>query len=145
MSPGSRGPVMVDTGVFGARLTSRGRALASLYQPLLEGRPALISFVTVAELRFGARLAAWGPGKLTRLDYELSRVEETVWPRPNLTDIYAALRAWCVRPGHGLGQKEHEADRWAAVSAIWLRIPLVAHDAIFGNVKDLDLITGLDL
>jgi hypothetical protein len=44
---------------------------------------------------------------------------------------------------HGLGQKEHEADRWVAVTAIWLQVPLVAHDRIFANVKDLELLTKL--
>jgi predicted nucleic acid-binding protein len=134
--------VVVDTGVFGARLTPRGRPLASGYQPLLVARPAVICFITVAELRFGARLAGWGQPRLTRLDHELSRVE-TVWPGPNLTDAYATLRAWCVQTGHGLGQKDHEADRWIAATALWLDIPLVAHDSIFSNVKDLALLTRL--
>jgi len=51
----------------------------------------------------------------------------------------------CAKTGHGLGQTEHEADRWFAATAIWLRIPLMAHDAIFANVKDLHLLTKLDL
>jgi predicted nucleic acid-binding protein len=42
-----------------------------------------------------------------------------------------------------LGQKDHEADRWVASMAIWLRVPLVAHDRIFANVKDLELLTKL--
>ena len=113
MIPGSRGPVVIDTGVFGARLTPSGRLLASRYRPVLEGRPAIISFVTVAELEYGARLAGWGPDRLRRLEHEIARAE-IVWPGPNLTQAYASLRAWCVRTGHGLGQKEHEADRWVA-------------------------------
>jgi predicted nucleic acid-binding protein len=144
VSNGSRGPVIVDTGVFGARLTPRGRPLAAAYRPLLEGRPALISFITVAELRYGASLAGWGPGRLARLDRELARVD-TVWPGPNLTGTYVTLRTWCAKTGHGLGGKDHEADRWVAASAIWLDISLVAHDAIFANVKDLTLLTKLDL
>jgi hypothetical protein len=66
MSPGSRGPVVIDTGVFGARLAPSGRLLASRYRPVLEGRPAIISFVTVAEFEYGARLAGWGPDRLKR-------------------------------------------------------------------------------
>jgi hypothetical protein len=62
MSPGSRGPVVIDTGVFGARLTPSGRLLASRYQPVLEGRPAIISFVTVAELEYGP---GWPAGART--------------------------------------------------------------------------------
>ena len=142
MSQAARGPVVIDTGVFGARLALRTRPLATLYQPLVEGRAALISFVTVAELRFGARLAGWGPERRQSLERQLERAE-TVWPGPQLTDTYAALRAWCVRNGHGLGQKDHEADRWVAATAIWLGVSLVAHDTIFANVRDLNLVTKL--
>ncbi len=142
MSSGSRGPVVIDTGVYGARLTPSGRLLASRYRPLIEGRPAVISFVTVAELEYGARLVGWGPDRLQRLEYEIARAE-IVWPGPHLTDAYATLRAWCVKTGHGLGQKHHEADRWVAATAVWLQVPLVAHDKIFANVKDLELLTRL--
>ena len=69
-----------------------------------------------------ARLAGWGPGKLRRLEYEIARAE-IVWPGPHLVEAYASLRTWCVRTGHGLGQKGHEADRWVAATAIWLRVP----------------------
>lgn len=68
---------------------------------MLEGRPAVISFATVAELEYGARLAGWGPDRLRRLEYEVGRAE-IVWPGPHLTEVYATLRAWCVRTGHGL-------------------------------------------
>jgi hypothetical protein len=86
------------------------------YAPLLEGRPAIISFVTVAELRYGAKLAGWGTKRLRRLDHELARAE-IVWPGPTLVDIYATLRASCVKNGPGLGQKDHKADRWIAAAA----------------------------
>lgn len=79
---------------------------------------------------------------MQRLDYELGRAE-LVWPGPVLTGTYVDLRAWCVENGHGLGQKEHEADRWIAATAVWLGIPLVAHDTIFMNVERLKLATRL--
>ena len=137
-----RGPVVVDTGVFGANLAPRRVSLANAYRPMLEGRPVTISFITVAELRFGARLAGWGTRRLQQLEYELGQVD-IVWPGPSLTDAYAELRTWSVRAGHGLGQKDHEADRWVAATAIWLGVPLVAHDAIFRNASDLQLLTKL--
>lgn len=59
MTQPERGPVVIDTGVFGARLTRGTKSLAAAYRPLRDGRPAIISFVTVAELRFGAKLAGW--------------------------------------------------------------------------------------
>jgi predicted nucleic acid-binding protein len=83
-----------------------------------------------------------GPGRLRRLEYEIARAE-IVWPGPNLVEAYVSLRTWCVRTGHGLGQKEHEADRWVAATAIWLQVPLVAHDGSFASVKDLELLTKL--
>jgi tRNA(fMet)-specific endonuclease VapC len=144
MTHGPRGPVVIDTGVFGAQLTCRTWPLGELYRPLVEGRAAVISFITVAELRFGARLATRGPQRLRRLERELRRAE-TIWPGPELIDAYAALRAWCVKAGHGLGQKDHEADRWVAATAMWLGVPVVAHDAIFANVEGLNLLTKLDL
>ena len=90
MSVGSRGPAVIDTGVFGARLTHRGITGIAL-PPVLEGRPAIISFITVAELEYGARLAGWGPDRLRRLEREIARAE-IVWPGPNLTQAYASLR-----------------------------------------------------
>lgn len=104
MNLGSRGPVVIDTGVFGARLAPSGRLLAARYRPILEGRPAVVSFVTVAELEYEARLANWGPDRLRRLEYEVGRAE-IVWPGPHLTDAYATLRAWCVRTGMAWARK----------------------------------------
>lgn len=98
MRQAGRGPAVIDTGVFGARLTHRTRPLAAAYRPLREGRPAIISFVAVAELRFGATLAGWGPASLQRLEHELGQAD-TVWPGSNLADTYATLRAWCVKAG----------------------------------------------
>lgn len=141
---GRDGPsIVVDTGVFGAHLTPRGQALAFTYRPVLASRSAVVSFVTDAELRFGAALAGWGPRRLRRLETELAEVE-TIWPDPNLAALYVSLRTWCVQAGHGLGQKEHEADRWIVATAMWLDVPLVAHDAIFKDVDGLTLLTMLD-
>lgn len=137
------GPAVIDTGVFGAQLTPRTWHLATLYQPLIAGRPAFISFITVAELRFGAQLAGWGPRRLQRLEGVIGQAE-TVWPGPDLVSTYAALRTWCVRHGHGLGNKDHEADRWVAATAMRLDVPLVAHDRIFASVDGLTLLTKLD-
>lgn len=95
--------------------------------------------MTVAELRFGARLANWGEPRLRRLETLLAAAT-VIWPGESLVDTYADLRRACVRLGHGLSQKEHEADRWMAASALWLGLPLVAHDGIFRDVPGLELL-----
>jgi len=53
-----RGPVVIDTGVFGADLF-RGSPLTVLYEPVIAGWPSFISFQTVAELRYGALRRGW--------------------------------------------------------------------------------------
>ncbi|MFT3854601.1 MAG: hypothetical protein QM733_17980 [Ilumatobacteraceae bacterium] len=58
----SRGPILIDTDVYGAELT--GSPLAVRYQPIIAGRPAFASFQTEAELRFGARLRGWGSARM---------------------------------------------------------------------------------
>lgn len=39
--------------------------------------------------------------------------------------------------GHGLGAKDHEADRWVAAVAIAAHLPLASEDSIFDNVPTL--------
>lgn len=56
--------IVVDTNVFGADLVRRGAPLATLYRPYLEGRSFVLSFQTVAELRFGALRKGWGAARL---------------------------------------------------------------------------------
>jgi predicted nucleic acid-binding protein len=125
-----RGPIVVDTTVFGLELVPTRADLALQYEPLLLGRLTHISFMTLAELRYGARLANWGSGRRQKLETRLAGAEVD-WPGPELVDTYVDLRAQCTVIGHGLAQKEHEADRWIAATAVWLGVPLVAHDGIF--------------
>ncbi len=75
-----RGPAVVDTNVFGAELTRRGRQVSQAYRRHLEGRPVLISFVTEAELRYGAHHAGWGEQRLARLERRLALAKVIFWP-----------------------------------------------------------------
>jgi predicted nucleic acid-binding protein len=84
VSPPDRGPVVVDTSVYSARFgPRRGDRLASEYKAVLEGWTAVISYVTVAEMRFGARIAGWGTRRLQRLDHDLGQAK-IVWPNDDL-------------------------------------------------------------
>lgn len=129
-----RGPIVIDTDVYGAELTGAG--LAVRYQPLIVGRPAFISFQTEAELRFGALLRGWGRARMLRLEARIAAAE-TVHSGPELIATYARLRADCQRVGHALAQRDHDADRWVAATAIRLEIPLVSNDGIFDDVPSL--------
>ncbi len=134
--------VVVDTNVFGSDLLRRGAPLAALYRPLLEGRAFVLSFQTVAELRFGALRQGWGTRRLARLDERVARAE-VVWAGPDLLAEYVALRVRCARVGHGLAQSHHDADRWIAATAIRLGIPLISHDTVFKEAPGLILETAV--
>jgi tRNA(fMet)-specific endonuclease VapC len=130
-----RGPIVLDTDVFSADLSDT--ALIALYEPIIVGRPAFVSFHTVAELRYGAFRRGWGEARVRKLDAKIAAVE-VVHSGDELVAIYARLRAECVRIGHALGQREHDADRWIAATALRLDIPLVSHDRIFELVPGLE-------
>ena len=69
-----RGPIVIDTDVFGADLVPESR-LSELYEPVIVGRPAFISFQTAAELRFGALLRGWGTARMLKLQAKLEVAE----------------------------------------------------------------------
>lgn len=133
----NRGPIVVDTDVYSARLTPDS-PLAQRYYPLLVGRAAFLSFQTVAELPYGARLRGWGSARLNRLDAENARAE-IVHTGSDLVGTYVELRVACERVGHALGQRNHDADRWIAATALRLGIPLVSNDRIFEGAPGLVL------
>ncbi len=131
------GPIVIDTDVFSAGLVP-GSRLADRYTPVIAGRPAFISFQTVAEVRFGALRRGWGTARMASLDAKL-QLTGIVHTGPELVLVCAQLRADCEAAGHALAQREHNADRWIAATAIRLGIPLVSNDRIFRGVPGLAL------
>jgi predicted nucleic acid-binding protein len=96
----------------------------------------VLPFVVVAEMRFGAEVAGCGARRRGVLDRLVARVG-VVPPLEEVTDAYVDLRAWCVRTGHGLGAKDHDADRWVAAVAVAGGYPLATEDSIFDDVVTL--------
>jgi predicted nucleic acid-binding protein len=135
-----RGQIVIDTDVFGADLVP-GARLSALYEPIIVGRPAFISFQTAAELRYGALRRTWGDARLRKLEARISEAE-VVHSGPELVLVYAQVRVDCERIGHALHQREHNADRWIASTAVRLGIPLVSNDGIFKDVPRLILETA---
>jgi predicted nucleic acid-binding protein len=136
VSSADRGPIVVDTNVFGAGLTPRTRALAERYDSLVVGRDRFISFQTVMELEYGAGRARWGHARLLQLA-SLIGSAEIVWAGSELTHECVQLRVTCERAGHPLAQRGHNADLWIAATALRLDVPLVADDGIFDGVPGL--------
>ena len=75
MSPAPhQGPVVIDTDVFSAGLHGPS-LIATAYEPLIVGRPAFISFQTVAEIRFGAALRNWGTKRILKMETRIGSAE----------------------------------------------------------------------
>ena len=114
-----RGPIVIDTDVFSADLVP-GAVLADRYASIIAGRPALISFQTVAELRYGALRRGWGHARMLRLEARIRRAE-IVHTGPELVLVYAQLRTDCEArggrssagraPGCGPGGRGFESPR----------------------------------
>lgn len=134
-APVDRGPIVVDTDVYSARLLPDS-ALARRFEPLLVGRVEFVSFQTVAEVRYGALLRGWGTTRLLRMEHEIARTE-IVHSGPELIELYARLRVACQRIGHALSQRDHDADRWIAATAIRMGVPLVSNDRVFEGAPGL--------
>ncbi|MGA2307658.1 MAG: hypothetical protein ABSH29_26235, partial [Acidimicrobiales bacterium] len=96
----SRGPIVIDTDVYGAEIVP-GSSLAVMYEPIILGRPAFISFHTAAELRYGALRRNWGESRIRKLEARIAAAE-TVHTGPDLVLTYARLRVDCERIGHTL-------------------------------------------
>jgi predicted nucleic acid-binding protein len=75
---------------------------------------------------------------MLKLDTTIHRVE-VVHTGPALILVYAQLRADWEAAGHALAQREHNADRWIAATALCLGIPLVSNDGILRGVPGLTL------
>ena len=73
-----------------------------------------------------------------KLEARIGRVE-VVHTGPQLVLVYAQLRADREAAGHALAQREHNADRRIAATAIRLAIPLVSNDGIFRRAPGLTL------
>ena len=65
--------VVVDTGVFGAALGKDSHDLIGTYAQDLSGSRLIISFQTVAELRYGALAANWGERRIEQMEERIRR------------------------------------------------------------------------
>lgn len=102
----------------------------------------VLSFQTVAEVRFGALDARWGESRLRQLEDRLARTT-VVSVTESVTSAYARLKHKLKSQGHGLWNKHHDGDRWIAATAVAYALPLATHDTVFQDVPELELITEL--
>jgi predicted nucleic acid-binding protein len=84
----------------------------------------------------GSLKAGWGAGPTARLE-AFFRSQTVVMPDNDLVAVCAQLRNACRQSGHALHEKQHDADRWIAATAVRHRLTLITSDRIFVDVPGL--------
>jgi predicted nucleic acid-binding protein len=123
MVPGDvpAGPVMVDSDVFS--FVHTGRDPGPAFEPFLVGRPLLLAFCAVGELRAGAIKARWGSKRRGELDRALG-LYTVVRPTSAIVDRYAVLHAAL----HDRLSRGGVNDMWTAACALDLEVPVVTNN-----------------
>jgi predicted nucleic acid-binding protein len=103
----------------------RPNRLADRYRGLIGQRRVLLAFQTVMELRYGALRAGWGELRRRRLERRVAELT-VIQPDDSAITTCAVLRMRCNQIGHALGDKLHDGDRWIAVAAMRIDVPLVS-------------------
>lgn len=127
-------PVVVDTCVVSYRYN--GYSLAERYDPHLTGNTLMVSFMTLAELHYGALKRRWGE----------SRHEQLIAHVTLDYVIYPFNRALCLQwarirnQTRDIGRLVRVADAWIAATALLYDIPLVTN-----NRQHFEAIEGLTM
>ncbi len=132
--------VLLDTMVMSAIVNEAknpGRALD--VRKVIAERSVVVSFVTVAELRFGAINAGWGELRRRSLERRI-KAATVLTPDDQMMTACSEFRLRCEQAGHPLAQKVHEADRWIAASALYLKVDLISDDRVFERAPGLSVV-----
>ncbi len=127
--------VAVDTDVFS--FIFKGAPQAEFFKPHLQNRILAVSFMTVAELYYGAYKRGWSTKNLARLEQQLRSY--VVLPFD-----YAVCQQWahvkveCEKVGISMSIP----DTWHAACALAHQCPLATNNGRhFRAVRNLELIT----
>jgi predicted nucleic acid-binding protein len=129
--------IVVDTDVFSCLW--QHRAVSHRFTEALRNTVPVLSFVTVAEVRFGARNANWGERRLEQLNAALRPYVVAPYSTEMAT-LWGDLKHEARRLGLALGQPAHSNDLWICATAIHYNAPLMTN-----NVKHFESIPNLHL
>jgi tRNA(fMet)-specific endonuclease VapC len=117
--------ILLDTNVF-SFLLRQADTRASLYQPHIQDRIVVISYVTIGELYFWAEGRKWGVERLRLLE---EKIRDTTVIRYDLEvcRTYARLK-YGLRTPSGSHRVIGDNDLWIAACAVRYEIPLVTHN-----------------
>ncbi len=113
--------IAVDTDVLS--FIFKGDTRADLYHPHISGKLAVISFMTLAEMRQWALLRNWGSARRAQLESFL-RTFIIFQSDDRLCTKWAEATTSAHRNGHPIDS----ADAWIAATALLFQVPLIAHN-----------------
>lgn len=125
--------VLVDTDVFSYVFRDDSRALP--FQRFLVDRTLVLSFMTVAELFYGACVGRWGARRMERLQERL-RTFAVLPYDDEVCRLWGEVRAQRKSQGREIGH----ADAWVAATALRFDCALATN-----NARDFAGIPGLTL
>lgn len=128
--------VVVDTDVFS--LLFRGQDV-DVYSRHLDGAVPVLSFVSVAELHYGAAYAGWGERKQLALEEAIRRYVIAPYDE-EMAKLWGTLKAQAVKAGHALGHNTQANDLWVCATAIYHDAPLLT-----ANRRHFEEFPGLSL
>lgn len=129
--------LVVDTDVvsFGFRQDSR---FVDMYGPAIQGHRLIISFMTIAELQYGAMNRRWGDQRIAALHAYL----EKHYVRYGVTESLCHTWAGLIWESKQQGRILSGSDAWIAATAIILGTPLVTlNGKEFQHLKGITLVT----
>lgn len=127
--------IVVDTDVFS--YIFRADTQAEFFRPYLLHRTLALSFMTVAQLYYGAYKRDWGPNRIARLENAMKNY--VVLPYDRLVcQQWARIRKQCEDAGHPI----ETLDAWIAACALQHDCALATNNSRhFQYVQNLELIS----
>jgi tRNA(fMet)-specific endonuclease VapC len=98
---------------------------AKLYEKFLVDSKLFLSWMTLAEIRFGYLQKGWGDNRVLDIETYLQTNFLTLFP----TDKTVSIFAECLSVSYKKGRPMSHGDAWIASTAIEWEVPLVTHNA----------------
>lgn len=103
------------------------------YGPFILKKNLIISFMTLAEIRFGITNNNWGISRVLEMETYIQLNFTVHYPTDEIVSHYAR----CMNLSHKRGKPMSHGDAWIAATALELECPLVTH-----NAKDYEVLAG---
>ncbi len=127
--------LLVDTDVISFTFKKDSRSV--LYESHLQGNLLIISFMTLAELKFWTLKNNWGEKRKSNFA-EFLKNYLVIYPDEKLCEVWAQIKSDAHKYGHPI----ETADAWVAAVALLFDVPLVTNNRRhFENITNLKIIS----